>query len=92
MAGAKRGSLADNMKSMDERVSPEIKGTLDKSAGSQPAASKPASRVASTRVGKKHLLVPIDPPVHKRLKLLAVEKEVTIESLVRGAIDKLLAG
>ncbi len=77
----KRSSLAANLNALDERISPQI------DAVTRPEARK----VAPSRVGKKHLLVPIDPAVHKRLKHLAVDREMSIESMVRTAIDRLLA-
>jgi predicted DNA-binding ribbon-helix-helix protein len=45
---------------------------------------------AATRVGKKKITVTVEPATHKRLKALAVEREVTIESLLGKAVEELI--
>ena len=46
---------------------------------------------AATRVGKKKVTVTLEPATHKKLKALAVEREVTIEALLNKAVETLLA-
>ena len=50
------------------------------------AAPSPKGRAASRR-GKKMILTPLDPELHKRLRLHAFFKGVTIESIVQEAIN-----
>lgn len=54
----------------------------------EPPAPPPGR--AKSREGMKLLLTPVDPSLHKRLKLLAVQEDSTIESMVREAIVELL--
>ena len=56
---------------------------VNRAAGAEPqggARSSVASRSPS-RQGKKGVLLHVDPQIAKRLKLLAVEHETTIEAL-----------
>lgn len=66
-----------------------------KAAAPAPRATRPAERpsgfYAATRVGKKKVTVALDPPAHKQLKGLAVEREATTEALLQEAIADLFA-
>jgi hypothetical protein len=56
-----------------------------------PPVAKPSGFYAATRAGKKKVTVALDPPAHKRLKGLAVEREATTEALLQEAIADLFA-
>ena len=47
-------------------------------------------RRAATRAGKKLLLTPIDQEVRRALRHLAIDQDLTVEGLVRRAIDEYL--
>ena len=51
-----------------------------------PAAERPPS----SREGLKKILVPVEPELHKRLKLLAVQQDRTMESIMRAALTEYL--
>ena len=57
---------------------------VNRAAGADPqsgARSPMASRVSPSQQGKKGVLMHVDPQIAKRLKLLAVEHDTTIEAL-----------
>jgi hypothetical protein len=79
----KRPSLANSMKVLDEDTSPDPVALISK-------ARKPAAKgktPAATRAGMKRLLTPIEPQLHKRLKILAAQQETTLEALTRAALE-----
>ncbi len=52
----------------------------------QAPAPSPAAGRAKSRAGMKLLLTPVEPSIHKRLKLLAVQQDSTMEATVRAAL------
>jgi hypothetical protein len=52
--------------------------------------ARPTGFYAATRAGKKKVTAALDPTTHKQIKSLAVNKEVTTESLLAEAISDLL--
>jgi hypothetical protein len=54
------------------------------------ASTKPTGFYAATRAGKKKVTAALDPTIHKQLKGLALDKEVTTEALLAEAISDLL--
>jgi predicted transcriptional regulator len=46
---------------------------------------------AATRAGMKRLLIPVEPELHKKLKLLAVQQDTTLEALTRAALAGYIA-
>jgi len=54
------------------------------------ASAKPIGFYAATRAGKKKVTAALDPTIHKQLKGLALDKEVTTEALLAEAISDLL--
>lgn len=52
-------------------------------------AARRSGFYAATRAGKKKVTVALDPPTHKQLKSLAVEREQTTEALLQEAIADL---
>ncbi len=79
----KRPSLADSMKAFAEPTQP-VPAPV---AVSPPA---PVTGRAKSRAGMKLLLTPVEPSIHKRLKLLAVQQDSTIEATVRTALAEYL--
>jgi hypothetical protein len=53
--------------------------------------ARPAGFYAATRAGKKKVTAALDPPAHKQLKSLAVERETTTEALLVEAIRDLFS-
>ncbi len=51
-------------------------------------AAKPEKQLPS-RAGKKNLVVPIDPPLHKTLKQQALHLDLTLERYVTSALEEL---
>jgi hypothetical protein len=89
----KRPSLAETMR---QAVRPESDAVGPQSAPALPVlaplSTRPATGFfAATRAGKKKVTAALDPAMHKQLKSLAVEREVTTEALLVEAIADLFA-
>lgn len=87
----KRPSLAETMR---QAVRPESDAGVPQSAPVLPAplSTRPVTGFfAATRAGKKKVTAALDPAMHKQLKSLAVEREVTTEALLVEAIADLFA-
>ena len=89
----KRPSLASSMKALKEDVAPNPVALVAKAR--EPEAPTPQKFHAATREGMKRLLTPVSPDLHKRLKMLAVSQDTTLEAITRAAlkssVNKLLA-
>ncbi len=88
----KRPSLASSMKALKEDVAPDPVALVAKAR--EPAAAPvpaPQKFHAATREGMKRLLTPLPPELHKRLKLLAVRQDTTLEALTRAALESYLS-
>ncbi len=83
----KRPSLADSMRSFAEPAQPI---PIPVSPPTPAPAPAPAAGRAKSRAGMKLLLTPVEPSIHKRLKLLAVQQDSTMEATVRAALLKYL--
>ncbi len=83
----KRPSLASSMNALAADPTP------DPAIPALRAAEAPSAQrgTASTRVGMKRLLTPVTPELHKRLKLLAVKQDTTLEALTRAALESYLS-
>jgi hypothetical protein len=77
---SKRPSLAESMKSVADEPIPAL-----------PAAPTAPKGRARSRLGKKLILVPLDPQVHLRLRHRALDEGVTVEAFVQAAIAAYLA-
>lgn len=78
----KRPSLANSMKVLNEDTAPDPVALVTKAR--EPAAKGKAP--AATRAGMKRLLTPVEPQLHKRLKILAAQQDTTLEALTRAAL------
>jgi hypothetical protein len=88
----KRPSLASSMKALAEDTRPDPVAIVARAK--EPAPQPPPKekgRGAATREGMKKLLTPIEPDMHKRLKMLAVRQETTLEALTRAALAAYLS-
>jgi len=54
-----------------------------------PSTKPTAGFYAATRAGKKKVTAALDPPMHKQLKSLALERDTTTEALLIEAIGDL---
>jgi hypothetical protein len=77
---SKRPSLAESMKSVADEPLPVL--------AAAPTAPKGRAR---SRLGKKLILVPLDPQVHLKLRHRALDEGVTVEAFVQAAIAAYLA-
>jgi hypothetical protein len=90
----KRPSLASSMNALREDVAPDPVALVAKArdaAAPTPAAVPPQKFHAATREGMKRLLTPVPPELHKRLKMLAVSQETTLEAITRAALESYLS-
>ena len=58
-----------------------LKNAMSRAAAGPAAGGAPSSTKPPSRRGKKGVLFHVDPEIAKRLKLLAVEQDTTIEAL-----------
>ncbi len=83
-------------KSKAKPVAMEPEPELFPESNAPPAPAEPVAprerrwTRAASREGKKLLLTPIDQEVHRRLRHLAIDQDLTVEGLVRRAIDDYL--
>ena len=82
----KRPSLANSMKALAENTAPDPVALVARGRGGEGKAVKPAA----TRAGMKRLLTPVEPQLHKRLKMLAVQQDTTLEAVTRAALEAYL--
>ena len=85
---SKRPSLAESMKSVADEPRGQNGPTLDRSQVGLEAAPKGRAR---SRLGKKLILVPLDPQVHLKLRHRALDEGVTVEAFVQAAIAAYLS-
>lgn len=78
---SKRPSLSESMKSLAQNPTPAPETPVAK-------PTKPPS--VATRAEMKKLLIPVEPNLHKSLKLLAVQQERTLEDVCRSALKDYL--
>jgi hypothetical protein len=85
-------SLADSLKGLDSRETAEVEAVLSSAEKRKQAGvdAPVAETKAKARSGKKLLLIPVEPSVHKILKHYAVDNERSLESVVREAIELFL--
>ena len=83
----KRPSLASSMKVLNEDTAPDPVALVTKAR--EPAAKGKAP--AATRAGMKRLLTPVEPQLHKRLKILAAQQDTTLEALTRAALESYIS-
>lgn len=82
----KRPSLASSMKALAQDTAPDPVALVHKAREATATGKTPAA----TRVGMKRLLTPVEPQLHKRLKMLAVRQDTTLEALARAALESYL--
>lgn len=78
----KRPSLAASMRELKEDTAPDPVALVAKARESAPQKFK-----AATREGMKRLLVLVSPELHKRLKMMAVVEDTTLEAITRAALE-----
>lgn len=80
----KRPSLSESMKALSQDMTPDPEALVIK------AAKRPPSILSRSEM--KKLLIPVNPSLHKRLKLLAVQQDRTLEDVCRSALEQYLVG
>ena len=81
---SKRPSLAESMKSVaDEPPHPALY--------SAPVSEAAPKGRAKSRLGKKLILIPLDPELHLRLRHRALDEGRTVEAFVQAAIADYLS-
>ena len=84
----KRPSLAFSMKALAQDHSPDPVALVQRTS---PARESMERKPAATRAGMKRLLTPVTPELHKKLKLLAVKQDTTLEAVTRAALEDYLS-
>ena len=84
----KRPSLASSMKVLNEDTAPDPVALVTKAREPVATVKAPA---AATRAGMKRLLTPVEPQLHKRLKILAAQQDTTLEALTRAALESYIS-
>ena len=80
---SKRPSLAESMKSVADEPRPAF-------YSAPPPEAAPKGR-AKSRLGKKLILVPLDPEMHLKLRHRALDEGLTVEAFVQAAIADYLS-
>jgi len=90
---SKRPSLADTMRLAVTTPDPAPPSPAPTAAQVKPPAApgREPSFYAATRAGKKKVTATLVPSDHKRLRRLALERDVTTEALLSEAISDLFA-
>ncbi len=96
----KRPSLADRMRAFVEPEPEPEPAPVKPIVQAEPSISPVTEHVAipraggkfysKTREGMKKLLTPVEPSLHKRLKMLAVSQDTTLEAITRAALAEYL--
>ena len=86
----KRPSLASSMKALAEDTAPDPVALVTKAREAAPAPAVTPKATTPTRAGMKRLLTPVTPELHKRLKMMAVSQETTLEAITRAALESYL--
>jgi hypothetical protein len=74
------------MKALSEDITPDPVALM--TARAQHEGTRHVLTVGkSTREGMKKLLTPVTPELHKRLKMMAVRDDTTLEALTRTALE-----
>lgn len=80
----KRPSLSDSMKALAEPTLPDPVALVAKRQ-TQPAM-EPSPQPAKRYEGMKKMLIPIDPKIHRELRMMALQRDLTLEKIVQEAI------
>ena len=86
----KRPSLAETMQRAATMPEPPLQTALAR-PNLPPSPGRETGYYAATRVGKKKITATLAPADHKRLRQLALERDVTTEALLTEAISDLFA-
>jgi hypothetical protein len=87
----KRPTLASSMKALHEDTAPDPVALMTKARVRPTTELEPAKAPAASRAGMKRLLTPIEPQLHKRLKILAAQQDMTLEAITRAALESYLS-
>lgn len=90
---ASRPSLADRLAAVaapPARPAPEAKPAPAKAVKSEAAEAAPAPAVTPSRVGKTMIAGYFTPEMAKAVKLLAVERDTTVQALIGEGLDAVL--
>jgi len=80
----KKSSLAESMKPLSDVTAPNPEQLVEKA---QTVIQQPEHKLAGKRYeGMKKMLIPLDPAEHRKLKMMAVERDMTLEKIVQEAI------
>lgn len=82
--GLKSSKLAEDMKALSETTAPNPTALVEKA---HVAVLPQEPKLAGKRYeGMKKMLIPLDPTMHRKLKMLAVQNDITLERAVQEAI------
>jgi hypothetical protein len=84
----KRPSLAETMRQATAEPNPAPVSAM-RELRRVPAPDREPGFYAATRVGKKKVTATLDPQDHKRLRQLALDRDITTEALLNEAITDL---
>lgn len=84
--GIKSSKLAEDMKTLSETTAPNPTALVERAHVSTPLQEP--KLVGKRYEGMKKMLIPLDPAVHRQLKMLAVQNDMTLEKVVQEAIAR----
>ena len=74
---------------MSQRKPLDLAGAVHGAAQPQPEVKPPSNRSAS-RQGKRGILIHVEPEMARRLKIMAAERDTTLQALGVEALTRLL--
>lgn len=82
---SKRPSLAESMKALSEPTAPDPVALVSKEVPATPKAEPPRS-TGKRYEGFKKMLIPVDPEVHRKLRIIGLQRDMTLERVVQEAV------
>jgi predicted HicB family RNase H-like nuclease len=82
---SKRPSLAESMKALSEPTAPDPIALVSREAPVTPQA-EPTRTTGKRYEGFKKMLIPVDPEVHRKLRMIGLQRDMTLERVVQEAV------
>lgn len=83
MSNKQKVNLTEALQGKAKQVPPPKKASVEP----EPVKKKTTTKVASSRVGKRNISGYFPPDVHKQLRIIAAEEDITIEEALGNALN-----
>lgn len=82
---SKRPSLAESMKALSEPTAPDPVALVSREASVAPKA-EPTRATGKRYEGFKKMLIPVAPEIHRQLRMIGLQRDMTLEKVVQEAV------